>query len=313
MKLIYLLLSFLFILGSCNKKQEKKLVKTANLDLLVDAEPEPEEELGYTVTEEGDGDAASLKEKVLFTPPDIGGTYVQTFSNGSSEPSTNKPVNKKMIIKDGTISFKTTNLAKAKTQLDSVIKRFGAYYDKEEFSNDDNQSSFNLSIRIPSVYFESFLTQIERSELELLTKSITARDVTTEFIDTETRLNNKKAYLKKYNELLVRANSIKDILQLQENIRALQEEIESSEGQLKYLLDQVGYSTLNLELIYKKDYVYKPQNQDSFFELIKRSLTGGWQSVKNLALFLIQSWPYLVLAAILFTWFKIRKKKKSQA
>jgi hypothetical protein len=305
MKFNLILICYLFVVGACNKKVEKN-----SDDYVVDAAPVLDEAVGYS---SGDGVGATENQKVRFTPPEMEGTYAANFSVGSNQITENKAVNKKMIIKDGNLSFKTKNLAKAKTQIDSSLKKYGAYYDKEEFNNNDQESSFSLSIRIPATYFESFVRQIENSELELLTKSITARDVTTEFIDTETRLNNKKGYLKKYQELLSRANSIKDILQLQENIRVLQEEIESSEGQLKYLSDQVSYSTLNLQLVYQKDYVYKPQNQDSFFELLKRSLTTGWQSVKNMVLLFIQSWPYLLIAVVILTWFKKRKRKKANS
>ena len=61
--------------------------------------------------------------------------------------------------------------------------------------------------------------------------------MTDQFIDLETRLENKRNYLKRYNDLLLKANSIKEILEIEEKIRALEEEIESATGQLKYLSD----------------------------------------------------------------------------
>ncbi|WP_083391928.1 DUF4349 domain-containing protein [Epilithonimonas lactis] len=58
------------------------------------------------------------------------------------------------------------------------------------------------------------------------------------------RLENKLTYLEKYRDLLKKSNSTKDILEIQENIRALEEEIESSKGRLKFIDDKVKYSII---------------------------------------------------------------------
>lgn len=44
--------------------------------------------------------------------------------------------------------------------LDHQVKKDDAYYDKEEFQNDDEQSSYKLKIRIPSEKFETFIEAI---------------------------------------------------------------------------------------------------------------------------------------------------------
>ncbi|MFI5142111.1 MAG: DUF4349 domain-containing protein, partial [Bacteroidia bacterium] len=109
-----------------------------------------------------------------------------------------------------------------------------------------------------------------------------------------------REYLKKYKEILVRASTIKDILQVQENIRVLQEEIESKEGRLKYLNDQVAYSTLDVTLFKEIAYVYKPQEPDSFKERVKSALNSGWMVIVDFALWLIKVWPQLLIALVLF-------------
>lgn len=70
--------------------------------------------------------------------------------------------------------------------------------------------------------------------------------MTDQFIDLETRLANKREYLERYRELVKKAVSVKEILEIEEKIRLLEEEIESVTGRLKYLGDQVDFSTLNL-------------------------------------------------------------------
>ncbi len=125
-------------------------------------------------------------------------------------------------------------------------------------------------------------------------------------------MTNKREYLKRYKELLSKASSVKDIVTIEENTRVLQEEIESKEGRLKYLSDQVSFSTLNINLYKEKEFIYKPQPQDKFSERVKTSLSNGWSSFVNLILWTITIWPNLLL--MLFAFFIIRrsiKKRKS--
>src|SRR5699024_12383858 len=108
---------------------------------------------------------------------------------------------------------------------------------------------------------------------ELQYKEIDARDVNDQFIDLETRLENKRSYLKRYKDLLSKAKSVKEILEIEESIRKIEEEVESTVGRLKYLSDQVDYSSLELRIAEEKEFKYKPEKQDSFFERFKQSLS----------------------------------------
>jgi len=97
--------------------------------------------------------------------------------------------------------------------------------------------------------------------------------VTEEFIDLETRLQNKISYLSKYNELLKKAKSVKDILEIEEKTRLIQEEIESVQGRLKFLNNQVDFSALDLQISKKLDLKQYSSNQGKFIERLKTSLT----------------------------------------
>ena len=130
---------------------------------------------------------------------------------------------KKKIIKDGRLGLRVKELDNTKFRVDTLIRNYGGYYANESFNNTDWESSFNLKIRIPSSNFEKFITAIESGDGEIDYKEIDARDVTDQFIDLETRLETKRNYLKRYNDLLKLAKSIKEILEIEEKIRGLEE------------------------------------------------------------------------------------------
>jgi len=296
-KFLILLFTSFTIFYSCNSKQN--------------------ETQGY---EHGSGNRASkmaeppaLDESVNFNKPTLAAdNKVLEADNSKIEILDNKAtVGKKKIIKDGNISVKTSDINLSKKGINDLLKKLNAYYESEDLQNNDQTISYNLKIRVPAENFEKLILSIENGKDEIKSKSIQARDVTEEFIDVETRLANKREYLKRYKELLSKASTVKDILAIEENIRTLQEEIESKEGRLKYLSDQVSFSTLDINLYKEKEFIYKPQPQDKFSERVKTSLSNGWTSVVNFVLWIITVWPYIILTLIGF--FVISRVKKSKS
>ena len=150
----------------------------------------------------------------------------------------------------------------------------------------------------------------------MLFKEISARDVTEEFVDLTTRLNSKRNALSRYNDIMKRADKVKDIVEIEEAIRNLQEEIESSEGRLRYLNDCVNYSTLSLSISTEKDFSYHPAKRDSFWEKFKESVVEGWFGLVDFVLGLFGMWPVLIVLAVLIVfirrWIKKRKLRKQQ-
>ena len=266
---------------------------------------------------------SSVSEVVLSPPPAIDKMGITSSTNkgedkeidvediGNDIYSKKSIINKKKIIKDGNISVKTNDINASKKGINDLLKKLNAYFESEDLQNNDQSISYNLKIRMPAENFEKLISTLENGEDEIKSKSIQARDVTEEYVDIETRLKNKREYLKKYKELLFKASTIKDILAIEENVRTLHEEIESKEGRLKYLNDQISFSTLNLNIYKEKEFVYKPQIQDKFSERVKTSLSRGWISVVELVLWSITIWPYilLILVAIVLIRRVIKRRK----
>ncbi len=213
-------------------------------------------------------------------------------------------VKEKRIIKDGSLTLVSKDILVSKKRIDALLKQQQGYYEKEALQNEAYSTTYQLKLRIPSQNFEAFINLLEMGSDEINDKSIHANDVTEEFVDLESRLLNKRAYLKRYRELLSNANTIKDILAIEENIRVILEEIESTEGRLNYLNNQVAWSTLDISLVFTKAYTYKPSEPDPFGERIKNALSTGWRGIVAFVVFLVYIWPVVVILFIALLWFR---------
>jgi hypothetical protein len=237
----------------------------------------------------------------------------RTAGKDVQKPETTGPAVSRKIIKDGRMELRVNKLEQGKIQIDSLVNKFHGYYAEETFNNQDFSHDFTLKIRIPSDKFELFISQAESAVGELVYKNVSSRDVTEEYIDLDTRLKNKKNYLNRYGELLKKATSVKDILDIEEKTRGIEEEIESTEGRLKYLNNQVDFSTLELSITKKNDYNFIPRNEGSFVDRLRFSLVKGWYGLVTFTLFVIRIWPFWIIVALISVMIrKILKRRKGK-
>lgn len=246
-------------------------------------------------------------ETVKFSPPVIKDDAVES---DVLQAATSALTKDKKIIKDGSMSIKVKDVEAAKKRIDHIVKAHDAYYENESFENNDSRISYNLKVRIPAKQFDAFLKESEKDEGEILYKNISARDVTEEYVDGEIRLNSKRLFRNRYNQLLEKAGKVDDILAIEENIRTLQEEIESQEGQLKFLDDQVSYSTLEITLFHQKTLSEPVIEKDSFFKRLKTSLGNGWDMLVAGILWCMMQWPWYLLAVVIITGIKLYIKRR---
>lgn len=230
--------------------------------------------------------------------------------NESQVTQKSEPQKALKIIKDGSMTVKTKNIDSSKFNIDKLIHACDGYYQTEKLEHFENRSVYNLTIRVPSDNYDRLLSGIEKGKDSIEFKNITAMDVTEEYNDVLTQLNNKKAYLNRYLQLLSQAKNVKEILMIEDHIRPLQSDIERHIGRLRFLDDKVGYSTLNVLLYQQND----PKevvvvDQDSFLFRLGESFKKGWSYIVNFVLGLISIWPQLLIFGGLFFFIRSRRNR----
>jgi hypothetical protein len=197
----------------------------------------------------------------------------------------------RMLIKNGSLGFMTTDLNKTKSGIAAICKSMGAYSSEETMSNDEYRVSFHQVIRVPENRFEELVHKIEQLADTLEERSIESRDVTEEFIDVEARVKTKREVEKRYLELFKQAKTVDNMLDIEREIGNVRSEIESMEGRLRYLRNRISLSTLTVE------YYQVTEAEPGLASQFLASFVSGWE---NLVLFLINvsaAWPFLLFLA----------------
>ena len=209
------------------------------------------------------------------------------------------------IIKEGEISFETTDNNETRKLINKWVKEFNAYISLDNVTDQRSRIENRITIRVPSENFETLLTKIAESAKQLDSKNISATDVTEEYVDIESRLKTKKELENRYKILLNKAGTVEEILKIEKQIGDLRTEIESIEGRFKYLNDRISYSTLTIVF-------YERTNSSfGFSSKFGQAVKNGWDNVLWVLIGLINLWPFLIiLAVVLFILLRKRRNKK---
>lgn len=224
-------------------------------------------------------------------------------------PLNNVKAQNKKIIRSGNIAVESKAIGKSKQAMDVLLKRYGGYYEQESLSSAGSYSNYSLIARIPAAHLDQFLKDIEKGGDKLTERSLRSEDVSLQYFDSESRLKSKRAYLERYQQMVAQAKSVKDLLEIQEQIRQLQEEIDSQESVMRSLKDQIAYSSLSIQLFEYQANL--PMGSQNFWIQLKEAFADGWLFVGEVFLFVLRLWPFILLATVVvFAWRSYKRRKK---
>jgi len=301
MKKLILIPALLLALTSCKHDVDSQKMKISEIRL---EKPSPDN----VVYEKGNADAA-----IRIDEP-VGNSDIKAVTEDSRPRTGTVKDTAKKIIKEGDISFETSNIKQTRTAIVAALKKTSGYLAEETETNDGEGSrkEYVLKTKIPAKYFDQFLSDVSATAVKIDSKNISMRDVTTQYIDMATRLQNKKLLEARYLSLLKQANKMGDILQVENKLTEIRSDIESEQGQLNYLSKQVAYSSLDITFYTKHvDPVDKPYG---IGDKLISAIVKGWDLLQDLCFGIVGLWPVITVAVILIWMFsKWRRKKKALA
>ena len=225
----------------------------------------------------------------------------------TAEPSASPQIEDAKIIRSATLNIEVENYKDTRIQLENLLQSNNAFV-VNELENDLNHHARNIiKIRVQPNHFFSLVKNIESLAFDVKYKEVKAKDVGEEFVDLETRLATKRAVVKRYREILKVAQTIDEILEVEERIRVVVEEIESAQGRLKYLTNQVNQSTIDLTMFESKPTPVFAKA--GFFGRLGDAFQAGWTGLQEVILFVVHFWAFIVVISMIgFIFFRKRKQ-----
>lgn len=208
------------------------------------------------------------------------------------------------VIRKGNVALRADDVGETQFQVQQVVDRYSGQVTEEKTTTDDDgdPAYTRMVLRIPTAQFGDAmeaLQSIDSAELESATSS--EDDVTTQLIDTQTRLAAQRRSIARITVLFDRAQSIREIMTIESELSRRQADLDSLQHQAAYLRGQSSLSTIvvSVDEIPVKAAPKEKADQSGFVA----GLSAGWDALAGFAVALATAFgallPWLVVLGIL--------------
>lgn len=261
-------------------------------------------------------EAQVASSKMLAPGGDIASIPPPSPEQIQPEPTAAVPKDRtqQKIIRNADIRFRVSDFKASGERIQAIVKQFNALVMSSNETKFSGNLENNVVIRVPADKFDALIGALVKESIFTDSKNITSQDVTEEFVDAEARLKSKKAVEQRYVELLKQARNVEEIIKVEEQLRVLREEIEAKEGRVKYLNDQVAYSTIRLAFYQVTESALAPD--EPFYAKIWNNLTEGTRAMFEMTYGLFYFVPFIPIFYGIYwlirRWWRKRKEVKTR-
>ena len=239
-----------------------------------------------------------------------GGSFINT--NPTEKMIYTAEVYAQTLDYDAAIATLRASLAECGGYIESYNESNGGSYYSGSYYEGGGRRSASYTLRIPCEKFESFLSGLSR-DFNVIDQYLYSENVTLQYVDLESRINSLTAQQNRLMELLAEAETLEQVLTIEQQLTETRAEIESLTSSLRVLADRVRYSTITLNI--NETTTFTPGAKDSFAQRFLRSLGTSWDDLKDdtedLILFVGRNCLQLIIwAAVLFGAWKLLRGRK---
>ena len=239
------------------------------------------------------------------------GSGLANTTAGSGEGVQPGNINTEKIIYSAEACVETTEYETTIEDIYALVEELGGFMESTSLSganyyqaargNTGNRWA-HFTIRIPSENFNTLTTSL--STLGNVPYCNTySENITRTYYDVQSRLTAYKTQETRLLEMLAIAETVEDMLAIQQQLTEVQYEIDSLTSTLSNYDNEVRYSTVNLSVEEVQEYTPEPIVTMSYWEKMTTGFVRSLKSVgsffTDLLLWLVTNLPVLILIAAL--------------
>ncbi len=228
------------------------------------------------------------------------------LSDNSSSQFAGNLENQK-VIKTGYYYIETLAYEESIQTIRDIVEQFNGYVSNSEESGYgiNNREWYTRNayfiVRVPALSYTAFTEALEDAG-QIVNGRDSEQDVTSQFIDVEARLKTLKVQEERLLAILVEADDLQYIIELEKALADVRYQIESYESTMRNLEDRIAYSTVEIrlqEVIEETDLTPAPRTfGERITQGFKQSIDNISDFFVDLTVFLLTASPYLVIIAI---------------
>ncbi len=175
------------------------------------------------------------------------------FENGTGQSENVVKDDSRKLITTVNMSAETEDLTVTMSNVEKKVTELGGYIESSNIYNGTGYSGYqssrsaDLTVRIPAENLEAFVESVEGSN-NITNKSVNVEDITLSYVDTQSRKNALRTEEKRLLEILESAETVEDLVTIEDKLADVRYELESIESTLRSYDNQVNYSTVYLNI-----------------------------------------------------------------
>ena len=260
-------------------------------------------------------------DKSVNTPKDeLSGQTQEVTYKQQQQDNTYNTQDKRMIIRSGTMSVEVDSYDETEAKIKGIVNNFNGYLTNSTSKLDaSGKKQGSITIRVASDKFDAMIADLSKIG-KVMNQNISGKDVTEEYMDADARLKTQRELESRLLKLLEEKTArLTDVVEVEQKLANVRENIEKTEGRMRYLKDQASFSTLTVS-VYEPSLLNTSTGGGFFYELgqaVKKGLSGFTSVLAGIITILIALAPLIILVLIIIyfvvKYFKKRKAAKVQA
>jgi hypothetical protein len=243
----------------------------------------------------------SIGSKVSMMPATGGEMYFGTAVAPSDS-------SERIIIKNSSFGLQVKEVSKTVAEIEKITKAAGGFLIDSNISKPGESTNATISVRIPSEKVDETVASFKKLAVKIVSESVIGDDVTDQYTDLEARLEILNKTKAKYEEILAKAFSVSDLLNVQQHLSNLQTQIDSIKGQKKYLEQSAKLSKVTIYLSTDElSLPYTPDNQwrpSVIFKQAVRNLVLLLRVFGSILIYALVFSPVIVAGLLIVRWIK---------
>ena len=253
--------------------------------------------------------------------------------SGSQEGPVSKSVSvlpqsdgvERKIVKNASITIEVIDPIQALNQINSMAVQYGGYVvnstnGQRYYQSEELLPYGETTIRVSADFLDEALQAIESLttdvEKHVSSKTITGKDITSDYVDSQSKLSSLETTRKKLYEIMDTAETAEETLAVYQEISEIESQIEVLKGQIKYMDESAALSSIYViinpippeKIIVTHDWEIKPILNNA----VQLLIDFGQFLAEILTYFVIAVLPFIVVIGlpIFFIVRAARKKNK---
>lgn len=166
---------------------------------------------------------------------------------GAAKPSGTS----RKIVRQAELELEVAQPSSGQTAIERLAEQRGGYVVSTARDTDHETSvdvRVTIVVRVPQTELTNTIAEVKRLGRGTGAERITSDDVTDEYVDLTARTSSQQKLEQQYLEILKRATTVKDAMDVQKELAEVRTEIERLQGRQQLLDEESAFSTLTVHL-----------------------------------------------------------------